>query len=174
MNKIYFILIFLIFTAGCTSVPTNDIAVETKTAHFVDFSDYKTYAWLGAAAVFNDPNGQWVPPTFNVDSEIRFLLNREMRARGLTESTEAPDLVVTFAAGINMDELGLNFGPETTVGMPVNKHHGRLVIVLIDKNSDQVIWVGVADSGLQNNADVNVAKVRLDYAVTQMMKKLPK
>jgi Domain of unknown function (DUF4136) len=174
MSKNYFILIFLIFTAGCASVPTNDIAIETKTAKFVKFSNFKTYTWLWSATVINDSKGQWAPPAFDVDAEIKFLLNREMRSRGLTENTGAPDLVVAFAAGVNLDELGLNFPPDITIDIPVNTQHGRLVIVLIKKSSDQVIWVGVADAGLQDNADVNIAKARLDYAVTQMLKKLPK
>ena len=55
-----------------------------------------------------------------------------------------------------------------------NVPQGGIVTVLIDSQSGFVIWVGVATREVQENPDAKTAKARLDYAVTQMFKRLPK
>jgi hypothetical protein len=44
----------------------------------------------------------------------------------------------------------------------------------VDSESGLVIWVGVATAEIQESPDTQTVKTRLDYAVTQMLKKLPK
>jgi len=55
-----------------------------------------------------------------------------------------------------------------------NVPQGGLVIVLVDSGSGFVIWVGVATSEIQENPDAQTVKAPLDYAVTQLFKKLPR
>ena len=63
-----------------------------------DFSGYQTYAWLVSAEIVNDAHGNWEPPGFDADAELRFLINRELRNKGLQEVTTRPDLFIAFAA----------------------------------------------------------------------------
>ena len=60
MNRNYptIFIIVLMLLAGCASVPTKDIQVDAQADPKANFSGYKTYAWLGAAAIVNDPYGQ--------------------------------------------------------------------------------------------------------------------
>ena len=167
------ILILFLF-AGCASVPTKDIQIDTQADPKANLSGYKTYAWLGAAAIVNDPYGQWEPPPFDADAEIKFLIDRELRKRGMTEDSVNPDLIVAFAAGINMDALGVKTNPETKSKMLENVPQGGLAVVLVDADTGFAIWVGVATAELQESPDAQTVKGRLDYAVTQMFKKLPK
>ncbi len=167
------ILVLILFT-GCASVPTKDIQIDAQADPQAVFSAYKTYAWLGAAAIVNDPNGQWEPPQFDADAEIKFLIDRELRNRGLSENTTAPDLIVAFAAGIDMDALGLKANPKTKSNMLENVPQGGLAVVLADSMTGFAIWVGTAVAELQSKPDTRTVKARLDYAVTQMFKKLPK
>lgn len=176
MNKNYiflFIILSMLIT-GCASVPIADINVEAEADTKVNFSGYKTYAWLGSAAIVNDSMGQWEPPPFDADAEIKYLLNRELRGRGMSESTIAPDLIVAFVAGIDMDALEFKINPETEINMLKNVPQGALAVILVDSNSGFVVWVGVATADIQQSADAATVKTRLNYAVTQMMKKLPK
>ena len=167
-------LIVLIVLAGCASAPTKDIKIEIQADPKANFSGYKTYAWLGAAAIINDPYGQWEPPQFDADAEIIFLIERELRKRGMSQNTTNPDLIVAFAAGIDMDALGLKTDPQTQSEMLANVPQGGLAVVLADGQTGYAIWAGTATAELQENPDTQTVKARLDYAVTQMFKKLPK
>ena len=176
MNRNYLtvFIIVLMLLAGCASVPTKDIQVDAQADPKANFSGYKTYAWLGAAAIVNDPHGQWEPPQFDADGEIKFLIDHELRKRGITENRAGPDLVIAFAAGIDMEALELKVDTKTKMDMLQNVPQGGLVIVLMDSGSGFVIWVGVATAEIQENPDAQTVKARLDYAVTQLFKKLPR
>ncbi len=176
MNKKYvFILTMIIMlVAGCSTVPTKDIKVYAEADPKVNFSNYKSYAWLGSAAIVNDPHGQWEPPAFDADAEIKYLLDREFSKHGISQSSRNPDLVVVFSAGIDMDSLKLKTDPDTKMGMLKNVPQGGLVVVLIDRETGFAVWTGVATAEVRQNADAKTTKARLYYAVTHMLKKLPK
>ena len=176
MNKNYVLLFVLVFVllSGCASVPTKDIQVDAQADPKADFSGYRTYTWLGSAAIVNDSYGQWEPPAFDADAEIKYLMDPELRKRGMSENSADPDLIVAFAAGINMDALGLKVDPETKMDMLANVPRGGLVVVLLDRDTGFVVWVGVATAEIQESPDAQTVKARLDYAVTRLLKKLPK
>ena len=176
MIKNFFIVLAIttVLLSGCTSVPKKDIEFDTQADPKVSFTGYKTYAWLGAAAILNDPYGQWEPPAFDADAEIKFLIDRELRQRGMSENSVDPDMYVAFAAGIDMEALGLKTDPQTKMEKLSNVPQGGLLIALVDSGSGFVIWVGVATSEVQQNPDAKTVKARLDYAVTELLKGLPK
>ena len=168
-----FIVGLMVFV-GCATVNTKDIQIEAEADPKANFSGYKSYAWLGAAAILNDPKGQWEPPQFDADMEIKFLIDRELRKRGMSEDSMNPDLIVAYAAGIDMEALKLKVDPQTKLEMAEEVPQGGLVVVLVDSFSGFVIWVGAAIAEVQEAPDSKTVKARLDYAVTQMFKKLPK
>jgi hypothetical protein len=127
-----------------------------------------------ATSIVNDPYGQWESPQFDADAEIMFLINRELRKRGMSENTAGPDLVIAFAAGIDMDALGLKVDTKTKMDILENVPQGGLVAVLVDSRSGFVIWIGVATAELQESPDTQTVKARLGHAVTQMFNKFPK
>ncbi len=176
MNRNYLpvLIIALMLLAGCAPVPTKDIQVDVQSDPKANFSGYTTYTWLGAAEIVNDPHGQWEPPQFDADVEIMFLIDRELRKRGMSENTAGPDLVIAFAAGIDMEALGLKVDTKTKMEFLENVPQGGLVVVLVDSRSGFVIWIGVATAELQESPDMQTVKARLDHAVTQMFKKFPK
>jgi hypothetical protein len=83
-------------------------------------------------------------------------------------------MVVAFAAGIDMEALHLKVNPTSEMRMVENVPQGGLVVVLIDSDSGFVIWVGTASAEGQEDPDTRTVKARLDYAVSNMFKKLPK
>lgn len=175
MKRILFVVFSCVLMAlvGCSTV-TKDIEVSAESDPKISFSGYKTYTWLGAAAIVFDEAGRWEPPAYDADTEIKFLIDKQLRARGMSESTSNPDLVVAFAAGIDMDNIEFVKNSETELETLKNIPKGALMVILVDASTGQPIWVGAAAADLQENVDVATAKVRLEYAVKEMFKKLPK
>ncbi|MFW2372042.1 MAG: DUF4136 domain-containing protein [Gammaproteobacteria bacterium] len=176
MNKIHIFLFasIVMFVSGCNSVPIKDMQFDAQADPKAKFSAYKSYAWLGTAAIINDSYGQWEPPEFDADNEIKFLIDRELRKRGMSEDSVAPDLFISFAAGVDMDALGLKKEPDTQMKILDNVPQGGLVLAILDSDTGFVIWIGSVIGEVQPNMDAKSAKARLDYAVTQLLKKMPK
>jgi len=175
MHKHLFALVgIVLLTTGCASSITKDIMVEAEADPKVNFTGYKTYTWLGSAAIVNDPDGKWEPPQFDADAEIQFLIDRELHARGMSEDSINPDMLVAYAAGIDMDSMDIKIDPKSDLVVLENVPLGALTIILIDAYTGLAIWGGTATAEIQQSPDQQTIRKRLDFAVTQMLKKLPK
>jgi len=176
MNKknVLIFAIVAMLLAGCASTPVKDIKFDAQVDPKANLSGYKTYAWLGSAAILNDTYGQWEPPEFDADAEIKYLIDRELRKRGMSENSTNPDLIVAFAAGVDMDAMELKVDPKTKINMLVDVPKGGLVVAFMDRASGFVIWVGLATGEVQENPGAQTVKARLDYAVGQLFKRIPK
>jgi hypothetical protein len=182
MNRIFSNIVTLVVLVtlvtmvapGCASTPTKDIKVDSKADPRANFGGYQTYAWLGSAAILNDPEGRWEPPAFDADAEVKFLIDRELRKRGMTENPASPDMLVAFAAGIDMAALELKAAPDSGLSELTNVPKGGLVVALIDARSGLAIWMGKAIADVRENPNTAEAGARLDYAVTQMLKQVPR
>jgi hypothetical protein len=164
----------LLLVAGCTTSLTQDIIVEAEADPKANFKGYSTYTWLGSAAIVYDPEGKWEPPEFDADAEIKFLIDRELGKRGMTEDSVNPDMVVAFAAGIDMDSMEIDIDPKSNLTMLENVPLGALAVIMVDTKTGMAIWGGVATADIQENPSQETIKKRLDFAVSQMFKKLPK
>jgi len=58
--------------------------------------------------------------------------------------------------------------------MLTNVPQGALVVAFADSQSGFVIWLGAAIAEIQESPDTQTVKARLDYAMTQLFKKVPK
>jgi len=168
-----FVALFILVAAACATVPTSDIKVETETAPGVDLAAYKTYAWLAAAKILNDPAGHWEPPQFDADAEIKWLIDRELRARGINEFASYPDMFVAFVAGVDMTQLELKEDPKTRFEVLKSAPKGALAVIFIDGATGDPVWAGSAVGDIKSDRPAEQSKARLDYAVTQMFRKLP-
>jgi hypothetical protein len=167
--NIFLAFLIMAFLSGCATL-TRDIRVETESAPGIDFAAYKTYGWLLSAEVVNDPHGNWEPPGFDADTELRFLINRELRARGLQEATR-PDLFIAFAAGINMEVFEISSKPESEMYTIKNAPKGALVVVMIDPATRNPVWAGSAVGDVKAGRTSDEVSKRLAYAVKTMFNK---
>ena len=171
--------LFLVFTmsflflSGCTEFPTDDIAIDTAADKKVDFKGYKSYDWLAAAGILHDPEENWEPPGFNADAEIMFLVDRELRERKMTETSDNPDFLVAYVLGIDMAALKLKEDPETKIYDIEYIPKGALLLILIDPGSMRAIWIGKATAQPDKELDMDTRKKRLDHIITKMLKQLP-
>jgi len=155
--------------AGCASI-SNDIRVETESDPGVDLGTYRTYSWLGSAEVVNDPRGNWEPPDLDADAEIRRVLNRELRRRGMREVESDPQLVVAFATGINTEVFHIVENPENEMYTLQNAPKAALVVVFIDPRTRHPVWVGTAVGEVDSERTADEVRKRIDYAVTYMLR----
>jgi len=173
MKKFIFTLVTLFLISGCASRVTKDIMVETDSDPKANLSGYTSYAWLGSAAIVFDEKGQWEPPQFDADAEIKFLIDRELRDHGMTEDSVNPDLVVAYAAGIDMDSMDIKIDPESGIEALENVPAGALIVIMIDADTGLAIWAGIATADVQESPTAETTKARLDFAVSEMFSKLP-
>ena len=167
------LLTSLLLVTGCATSVTSDIMVDSEADATIKFSGYKTYTWLGSASILYDPAGKWEPPGFDADAEIKFLIDRELRARGMAEDLVNPGLIVVFAAGIDMAAMREEIDPESHIAALQNVPEGAITVVLIDAATGFAVWAGLATGEIQENPEADVVKQRLDYAVSEMFKLLP-
>ena len=157
---------------ACASVPTGDIEFDAEGAPGFELSQNKSYAWLGSAQIVNDPQGEWEPEGLDADAEVRFLIDREMRGRGMVEVIREPDLLVAFFAGIDMETLELTDIPDQEIPVLEKTSKGALAIVLVDPRTRQMVWAGAALATINKDRSIHDVRARLDYAVTGIFKKL--
>ncbi len=175
MNKRLLTSIMLLaLLTGCATNITKDIKIDADADPKVNFNGYSTYTWLGSASIVFDSAGRWEPPQFDADAEIKFLIDRELRNRGMSEDSVKPDMFIAYAAGIDMDSLKININPESGLGVLEHLPQGGLIVIMVDADTGLAIWGGTAVANIQENPSQETIKKRLDFAVTQMLKKIPK
>ena len=167
------VLMFGILVAGCASFPKDDIEIATEADPAADFSNYKTYAWLGSAAVLNDPEGKWQPPGFDMDSLITALIDKQLAGKGLQKVDSNPDLLVAYAIGADMAKMQLKEDEVTNVKILQNVPKSALVVALLDADTAEVAWAAVGVGDVKNKGD-EIMKKRANYAITEMFKQYPK
>ena len=171
MKKLILVLLSSFTLLACSAVP-KDMNIAAETDPKVNLSGYKTFAWLGDATIIYDEIGRWERPGFDADSEARFNIDKELRAKGFTEKSDNPDMLITFIAGVDMDNIELIISEETQLETLENIPKGALVIAIFDASTGQSIWVGMAEADLQQDVGSQVAKERLHFAVNEMFKKM--
>ena len=121
-----------------------------------------------------DPDREWAPPSLDIAGEIEFLVNRELRAKGMTEVSDSPDLLVIYAVGVNMKALNVVDDPKDDSVQFEEVPKGGVVVILADPESLNVMWVAGAVADIMEEPTAELAKKRLDYAIKKMFKKLPR
>ena len=166
------LLVSLVVLGACSS-KYKDIQIDAQADPKVSFDGYQSYAWLASSEIVYDPDGQWEPKGLDIDAEVRFVINDNLRKRDMIEVTENPDMLVVFAAGVDMMALGLKENPETKEEMLTNVPQAGLVVGFIDSDTGFLIWRGVADAKVAEDRDLKETRQRIEYAIKKMFKTIP-
>jgi len=167
--RYFFTLLSVLLIASCATL-TNDIEVKTQSNPDIDLSSYKSYAWAGSTQIVFDPIGQWEQPTLDTDEEVKFNINRELRNRGFLEVQTDPDLLVVFAAGVDMTTLELKEDPNAKKQVLVNAPKAALIVALVDASTGYTVWLGFAEGRVQKQQTIENIQKRIDYAISRMFK----
>lgn len=166
------VALFLTAT-GCGASLTKDIQLESVASEKVDFAGLKTYAWFGGLGLVRDTTGTWSPKGLDVTAELKFLIDRELRERGYTETTDRPDFYVGFLVAANVDQLSAVEKRGGKVGA-LGSGEGALIVELIDAASEQTIWVGVATAEVETERSADETRKRLEYGVEELIGRVPR
>ena len=127
---------------------------------------YKTYAWAEGLGAIHDPDNKWTPVGFNIDSELRFLIDRELRERGMSFANTTPDAIVTYLLVLDLDAQAEDI--ESVYGSNAdmeNLEEGALLIGIVDPVSLEVVWAGAARRQVSRGAPDQEVKARLSRIV---------
>lgn len=167
VKDIVLTVLAVLFLSGCTTL-TKDIEVRSETAPEVDLANYNSFAWVASAEIVNDPHGNWEPTGFDADAEIKFLLLKELRNKGLKETARNPDLLLIFAAGVNMENLELVKDPDSKISTLEEVPKGALLVVMIDPVSRHPVWAGMARGDVESGRSDEEVRRRLAFAIEKM------
>lgn len=161
------LVLLMSLLSACAMTPdyAKDIEYASETDPTVKMDGFKSYAWLAAAAIINDPENRWEPPAMDVDSEVKFVADANLRNKGLTEDSANPDLLAVFTIGLNMDALKTIKVDEASEGMIKNVPQSALVLMLVNAKTLVPVWIGAAKADYQEGLSEEVVKARIKYAI---------
>jgi hypothetical protein len=138
--------------------------IQTDFDRQADFSSYSTFAWYQPAETEKSPTEG---PNQLVDQRIRGAISQNLRAKGLEPSeTNEADLLVTYYTSLNSQMHfhttgwgygygwgwgpywghGYGFWPGWTHTNVRTYHEGTVIIDIIDRGENQLVWRGVGTS----------------------------
>ena len=161
-------------TAPESTVKVDDIQFFKSTDPSVDVNSFKTYAWVSMEGAIRDPNGEWSAPDLDLPKEIAFLVDRELRGRGMTEVKENPEVLVAYAVVVDMAAQKLLQDKDNNMNIVATVPQNALFVAFVDPTSGEAVWIGAAGGEVQPNPTVELVKGRLDYAVTKIVSTIGK
>jgi len=171
MIKILLSMLGATILTGCTTIDPafSDIDLITEIHPRFSLDNYGSYTWSVNASLVYDPEGKWEPPAYDLDEEVKFLVDTELRNSGLVESSSNPDLLVSFAIAIQMEELPFNRNPNEEMAVIENVQQGALVITLVDPVLGYAVWAGLAVADIDEAPDNDLSRRRIEYAVSNLL-----
>ncbi len=172
MNRVVLILFCLAVVTGCS------VTVKETFDKQTDFSQYKTYCWM-AGCDFN-----FTGPSYLNDStakeNIRKAIEAEMKAKGLTLSTDNPDLLVGFTITVK-DEQAIVYhrAEDTPIFIKpldldkevINYLKGSLIIGMADARESRMVWQSHVSAYMELKPDLSEANIR--KGIKQALKNYP-
>ncbi len=182
---------FMLIGGVLFSVSTQAQSVKSDFSTNIDFSKYKTYAWLAPGdSVLNRPAKQKL-----FGGYIEKAANEELKSRGLKLVNEKPDLVMMFFTSVEeittySQSATLSVGVGVGVGNPfyggyyvggsapvaggkitaTTSEDGSLAYSMYDTSTGKLVWMGQAEKKFKPTDDI--AKIIEDYTI-RIFKKLP-
>jgi hypothetical protein len=157
----------VLLAAGCSSV-----SVSTDFDSKADFSKYKTFGWLKEKESngVNDVSGE-------MHEYIKKAVDQQLTAKGLMKATVNNDLSVVYHAGnkkeLEEEEYGYGGWWGAGGGVTIEYEKGSLVVDLVDRRENKLVWRGTAKAVLSENPSDAEREATIDEAVEKMFKKFP-
>lgn len=165
----------VLLACGCApKAPTSDIKTQVAADETIKFSGFKTYTWFAGVGMVRDDTGKWDDGDLDIAAELKFIIDKTMRDRGMNESTSNPDLFIGFLVVADVNELKQITDRGGKVTSIEGVGESALVIELIDAKTERTVWVGVASADAQTGRSNDEVKARLNYAVSELFKGLPR
>jgi hypothetical protein len=109
----------------------------------------------------------------DVDAILRRLITRELKDQGLAVVDRDPDLVVAYAAGVDMTTLDLVENPHNKMRILQSASIAALLHILVDTGTGYPVWVDRATGNLSSDTLESTRKKRNAYAIQEMSREYP-
>ena len=173
MKTKYGMLAMALAISGCATAGKSIEAVTLVDA-ITNLASYKSYSWSKNVEIIKDPHGKIVPVAFDVDKEIRRLIDARLRDKGMTYTNDTPDAYVHYVVRVNMEEqeemMRRVFGDNADFN---NLTAGSLLIALIDAETNITIWAGGAVAQTLPERTDEKVRARLAAAVEKIFAQYP-
>jgi len=163
---------------GCGSSFTIDHDYDLD----ANFANYKTYDWLPQEPAITGEARQAQQSNTLLDQRIKDAVNGQLVRKGLQRTSNSPDLLIAYHAGIkdkiDVTDWGYTYGsyyygyPRRDVTV-YQYQQGTLIVDLIEAGSKELVWRGSASATLLENPSPETVQKRIESAVGQMFNKYP-
>jgi hypothetical protein len=160
----YTLIIFPLILAFFTSCATSSLpTVKTDYDNEADFTEFASFNW--SDEIENQKDSHPILDNSLVRKRIKNAIRSEMEGRGY-EFAESADLLVNFHVVIEektgyttTPSFGYRYWARDNV-QPYNYKEGTLIIDLIDKKQNQLVWQGYTEGIIDNNPEKMEEKMR--------------
>ncbi|WP_394190372.1 DUF4136 domain-containing protein [Pseudoalteromonas atlantica] len=172
-----FIAAAVLMLAACAKTP--DIDYDKS----VDFSNYKTFAWMPQATLANADNYQMSPL---MEQRVREAVNTQLQAQGMSLVDEnSADVLLNYHASvdtkIDSDTFNVGYGARWNYwGLGYNTQTttheyevGTLILDVIDRESNQLVWRGAREGRLQKKQSPEQRTKAVNKAVATILSGFP-
>ena len=172
-----FIAAAVLMLAACAKTP--DIDYDKS----VDFNNYKTFAWMPQATLANADNYQISPL---MEQRVREAVNTQLQAQGMSLVDESSaDVLLNYHASvdtkIDSDTFNVGYGARWNYwGLGYNTQTttheyevGTLILDVIDRESNQLVWRGAREGGLKKHQSSEQRTEALNKAVATILSGFP-
>ncbi|ATC95243.1 DUF4136 domain-containing protein [Pseudoalteromonas tunicata] len=177
MKHIYVSLCLLMLTA-CAKTPDWDY---DKSANF---SNVKSFAWLPNASLTKDTTHYQISPL--MEQRVQKAVNATLTTQGLQQvAIEQADVLInyhasvdskieidTFTTGYNARWDNWGFGIQNQTHTQ-NYEVGTLVIDVIDRGTNQLIWRGAKEGRLKKNQTPEQRTLAIEKTVATILANFP-
>jgi hypothetical protein len=164
----------LVILPGCSS-----LSVESEYDPTANFASYSSYQWI-------DRDDVSAPENSIVGRQIKAEITDELSVKGLSETDGEPDLLVIFYVGIDEKVTGATFdnfgygygryyGGWGSTSMTVQSYtEGTLIVDMIDKERNELIWRGQATKAVEGGSqDPEKRRERIRKIVDKLLEDFP-
>ena len=169
-----FAAFFSIF-AVASFMACSNVGVKTDFDPDIDFTSYKTFAWLNIDS--RQGEGTYANVEL-VDQRIKRAVDEQLTDFGYTRANnESPDFLVAYYTITNDKERAADYGyryfghSHRVNDVQVYQYdQGTLIIDIVDRKLNQLIWRGWSSQSLDN---INPTENQIQKAVSQILNQFP-
>jgi hypothetical protein len=163
-----FILLPVLVLTGCFGLST-----KSDFDRSIDFTQYRTFGFIEDLA---DDQGGKIGDDVIV-GHIKNSIEKELTAKGMEKvAADDADMLVAYHVihrnRVAIDTYGYRYDPWSYVD--VNRYiAGMAVIDLVDNESRETVWRGIANDVVSENKERDSDPERIDYIINKILKKYP-
>ncbi len=166
LHRIFYVFAIMGLLGACSP----QISVNSDYDDDIDFSEYQSFGWSDEIEKARE-DGQPMIDNELVRNRIKESIKSEMESRGYTYDENAPDLEVNFHIVVEDRQeyrsaqgrgtpWGYGYWQQDDMRSTFDYRQGSLIIDLVDRENNQLIWQGYAEGIEKTNPQQNEKRLK--------------